>query len=88
MSRKHDTPTTDEIRQYLSALWCSTLAVDSVAADDDFINLGGDSMKMIRMLAAVSAQFGGAFEFHPFFERRTIEVLSAVVAAGPISDVA
>ena len=43
----------DTMAQALSAIWCDVLGIDSVAADDDFFAIGGDSITATRMIVAV-----------------------------------
>ena len=42
----------------LVGLWCSVLQVSRVGVNDDFLQLGGDSARGVRLLASVKAVFG------------------------------
>lgn len=48
----------DEREQRVAALFAEVLAVDTIGARDDFFELGGDSLSVVELLAAVREEFG------------------------------
>jgi hypothetical protein len=52
----------DDIEERLSKIWARILRIDHalVGPDSDFHALGGDSLSMLEMLAAVAAELPGA----------------------------
>ena len=48
----------DEVDLRLAGLWGEILGVDGVGLDDDFLDLGGTSLKAIVMIARVEREFG------------------------------
>lgn len=56
-------PADGDLVQLISAICCHVLGVDWVDADDDFFELGGDSLMAVQYSAKVINQFGLAVEF-------------------------
>ena len=52
------------------------LDVTRVGAHDNFFDLGGHSLAVMRMLARVTAEFGHAPSMREFFRQPTIEALA------------
>lgn len=48
----------DARETYLAALWCELIGVAAVQADDNFFDLGGDSLLAVDMLARVERETG------------------------------
>ena len=46
------------IEERLAAIWCRLLKVESVRTSDDFFDLGGTSLKSVRMVLEVDETFG------------------------------
>ncbi len=46
------------LEQPLAELFEETLGVDGIGADDDFFDLGGDSLAAVELLAAIEERFG------------------------------
>jgi acyl carrier protein len=44
--------------QAVARLWCDALTVDRVSAYDNFYDLGGHSLKLVEVLAAIELEFG------------------------------
>jgi amino acid adenylation domain-containing protein len=53
-SRRASSP----IEQFLSGLWADILAVPEVGVDDDFFDLGGDSLRAVQLAARISGALG------------------------------
>ena len=65
----------------LVALWSTLLDVTLVGRTDDFFDLGGHSLAVMRMLARVTAEFGHAPGMREFFRQPTIEALAEHLSA-------
>ena len=44
--------------QQLAAIWAEALGLDEVGLDDDFFELGGNSIMAIRLLPVLAERFG------------------------------
>ncbi|WP_431911914.1 FkbM family methyltransferase [Micromonospora carbonacea] len=53
-----DTGPTSEVEEKLAAIWRRLLRVEAVATSDDFFDLGGTSLKSVRMMLEVDEVFG------------------------------
>jgi acyl carrier protein len=51
-------PSRDAIEQRLLAIWSETLDLDPIAADDTFVELGGDSIAATLCLNRIQTEFG------------------------------
>src|SRR6185436_20166642 len=67
-----------EIEAKLVAIWKDVLKLDDVGIDDDFFEIGGDSLLSIRVIARAGRE-GIRIAPERFFERPTIAHLAASV---------
>ncbi|MGQ4419379.1 phosphopantetheine-binding protein, partial [Streptomyces sp. SAS_269] len=65
-----------EPERMLAALWEEALGVDGVGADDDFFQLGGDSMHVIAVVGR-ARQRGFGFTVEDMFQTPTVAALAA-----------
>ncbi len=74
-----------ETEQALLAIWANAFkrAPDAIGTQSDFLALGGHSLLAIRVLGAVSRQFGVRLPLGALFEYRTIAQLAARIDAQP-----
>ncbi|MCE7001951.1 condensation domain-containing protein [Kibdelosporangium philippinense] len=82
---KEDDGTPAEIA--LAAIWCDVLETESVSRDDDFFDLGGDSLMQVQLENAIQADFGIEIAFDAFYDHTTLRELAAHIAAlAPVTD--
>ena len=67
------------ISDHAEAVWCQLLNVPAVGRDDDFFDLGGDSMLAIKMLLDILGEAGAHIDFERYFERPTLGQLLAMI---------
>ncbi|SMC64298.1 non-ribosomal peptide synthetase [Kibdelosporangium aridum] len=77
------TPTEEGI----AGLWGSVLGVDRVSAEDDFFDLGGDSILTIRLLSEIRGLFGVRLSPRVVFDRPTVRALSEAVELAVLEDI-
>jgi acyl-coenzyme A synthetase/AMP-(fatty) acid ligase/aryl carrier-like protein len=65
------------IEERLAAIWSAVLAVERVGTHDNFLELGGDSVTGVRMLARARAA-GIEISIRELFERQTIAGLAGI----------
>lgn len=72
-----------EIEQRLQAIWCRVLNRQSVGLDDEFFDVGGDSLATVVLQTAVQEEFGcgnGLVERMEFFDAPTIRMQSRALS--------
>jgi len=67
------------VEETLARIWSEVLEVDRVGVDDNFFDLGGDSLVAGRIVARVNQHFQANIAISDFFELATIGNLSRVV---------
>ena len=78
-SQKHAPSTT--IEKALTLLWEKTLGISPVGVDDDFVDLGGDSIEAIQIQHAIRRDFDTRIKNTEFLAEPTIAALAALIAA-------
>ncbi|MFI5527229.1 amino acid adenylation domain-containing protein [Kitasatospora sp. NPDC051853] len=68
------------LEQAIATAWGEALGIDRVGADDDFHELGGHSLAMMRIVATLRAREGVELRFRSFVEHRTVAALAASLA--------
>jgi acyl carrier protein len=69
-----------EIEWAITLLWADVLQTRSIGLRDEFLDLGGDSLKASRLLSRVEARFKVKVPFTAFFEASTVEAQAALVS--------
>jgi amino acid adenylation domain-containing protein len=69
------------VESRLAAIWASILGVDEVGLDDDFFDLGGDSLHAARIAARVAAEWKLAIPVGALLRAATVEQMASLVAA-------
>ena len=68
-----------EIESYVSKIWSELFEVEKIGLDDDFFELGGDSIKAIRFSNDVQINLGIQINIQTIFENRTVFSISKVI---------
>lgn len=76
------------VTQALAALWAEVLGATPSNGTDDFFELGGDSLRMMRLIAQVEARWGVSVGIQSLFEHSTLDEMarlleSRIDPAGP-----
>ncbi len=66
----------DRLEIALVAIWERVLAVSGISIEDDFGDLGGDSINIIRLLNAIAAELGVRIAFREFYGHSTVAELA------------
>ncbi len=72
----------NEMQKLVCRIWAELLEVSEVGMDDDFFDLGGDSLSAMRMLAQVEQELGANVPM-AFFETPTVSALLATIRSDP-----
>lgn len=71
----------DDVARQIVELWQDLLGVEPVGTQDDFFELGGDSLLATRLLSQLRRRYGVELSLQRFAENRTIAGLARLVAA-------
>jgi amino acid adenylation domain-containing protein/non-ribosomal peptide synthase protein (TIGR01720 family) len=81
VASKHERPRVEErlegIEGAMAAIWREYLGVEAVGIDDDFFDLGGDSLKASNVVAEIQRETGMLIPMDVMFKTPTIRSLSA-----------
>jgi amino acid adenylation domain-containing protein len=70
------------LERNLVAIWADILGLQQIGVDDDFFDLGGNSMVAVRMMAQIRMQHGRTLPLALLFRAGTIRKLALVIAQG------
>lgn len=73
-------PSSDSERE-LCAIWQGLIGIDRVGADDDFFQLGGNSLLATQLVAEISKRLGVDLALNIIFETTTVAGLAKIVDA-------
>ncbi|MDG4807542.1 non-ribosomal peptide synthetase [Micromonospora sp. WMMD1120] len=65
--------------QRVATIWTEVLGVPVAGRDQDFFDLGGQSLTMFQVIARLSAEFDAEVSMRQFFEHSTLVELSTLV---------
>jgi acyl transferase domain-containing protein/acyl carrier protein len=63
----------------LAELWRDSIGIDQVGIDDDFLDLGGDSLLAVQLVGRITQRFGTDVSVAQLFEHRTVRALAASI---------
>ena len=76
------TPPSTAIEVQLAVLWQQILGVADIGTDDSFFDLGGHSLKAVRLFADIEAVFGKRLPLHELYRHPTIAALARLLEVG------
>ncbi|MFE3078090.1 amino acid adenylation domain-containing protein [Nocardia tengchongensis] len=80
-ARRFRTPSTP-IEEIVAGVFADLLGVDGVGADDDFFELGGNSLIATRAVSRINEALGAAVSVRELFETATVSGLAARIVPG------
>ena len=63
----------------IAELWRDSIGIDQVGIDDDFLDLGGDSLLAVQLVGRITQRFGTDVSVAQLFEHRTVRALAAAI---------
>lgn len=79
-SRSVEVVTSPQAEQ-IASIWCEVLGVPSVQPDDDFLDMGGDSLMATQLVSRLATRLGITVSIGAVFEVRTFGALLARLAS-------
>ncbi|WP_313918242.1 non-ribosomal peptide synthetase/type I polyketide synthase [Tahibacter sp.] len=67
----------------IAAIWAEVLGIKRVGACTSFFDVGGDSLRAIRVLTRANAEFGGSLTIADFFAAPSVRAMAAALAPRP-----
>jgi acyl carrier protein len=80
-SHEHGTGSLEQITDRVARLWAQLLNCDHVERDDDFFDLGGNSILAVRMTVTINEQLDIRTGLNDIVEYPTVGEYAAHVAA-------
>jgi phthiocerol/phenolphthiocerol synthesis type-I polyketide synthase E len=72
-------PPATELEARIAGLWGEVLGAEKVGAEDDFFDLGGNSLVAVQLIARVRTEFGVKVPMQTLFEGATVARMAARV---------
>ena len=69
----------NETEEKLVRIWKNLLDTQRIGIKDNFFNIGGDSIKSVRLLSLINEEFNKKFQLTDIYENETIEKLAEKV---------
>lgn len=69
----------DDIERRVAAIWSAQMHVGSVGVNDDFLELGGDSLSALGIIAAIETEFGRPLDVYEFMSAATVRRLAEIL---------
>ncbi|MDQ0416438.1 NRPS condensation-like uncharacterized protein/acyl carrier protein [Croceifilum oryzae] len=73
---------TNEMETRLVAIWQEVLGVDRVGIEDNFFDLGGQSLKAMKLVAKIQKEFDMDFPLSTLFQAQTIQAVAWWMSEG------
>jgi thioesterase domain-containing protein/aryl carrier-like protein len=72
------------LERAITTVWSEALDIHRIGVHDDFFDLGGHSLAMMRVIATLRAREGIELTFRSFIEHRTVASLAATVEGATV----
>jgi amino acid adenylation domain-containing protein len=68
-----------ELERRLAAIWCEQLGLDEVGVRENYFQLGGDSIRAIRLVSTINKAVGASLQVKDVFSHPDIESMAAAL---------
>jgi acyl carrier protein len=69
----------DDVERRLAEIWQREINVRSVGANDDFLELGGDSLSALGIIAAIETEFDRSLDVYEFMSASSVRRLAEIL---------
>ena len=76
----------NDVQRKMAEVWQRVLAIDEVGINDDFFELGGNSLLATQLVMEMREAFRMSVPLRDFFEKPTVAALSAVIETSAVEE--
>ncbi len=69
----------DDVERRVAAIWSEHMDVQSVGVNDDFLELGGDSLSALGIIATIETEFGRSLDVYEFMSAASVRRLAEIL---------
>jgi acyl carrier protein len=69
----------DEVERRVAAIWSAQMGLPAVGVHDDFLELGGDSLSALGIIAAIETEFGRPLDVYEFMTAASVRRLAEIL---------
>jgi acyl carrier protein len=69
----------DDVERRLAAIWSAKMNVRSVGVNDDFLELGGDSLSALGIITAIETEFDRPLDVYEFMTAANVRRLAEIL---------
>jgi acyl carrier protein len=69
----------DDVERRVAAIWSAQMGVQRVGVNDDFLELGGDSLSALGIIAAIETEFGRSLDVYEFMSAASVRRLAEIL---------
>jgi acyl carrier protein len=69
----------DDVERRVAAIWSAQMDIQSVGVNDDFLELGGDSLSALGIIAAIEIEFGRSLDVYQFMSATSVRRLAEIL---------
>ncbi len=69
----------DDVERRVAAIWSAQMNLRSVGVNDDFLELGGDSLSALGIIAAIETEFGRPLDVYEFMSAASVRRLAEIL---------
>jgi acyl carrier protein len=69
----------DDVERRVAEIWSAQMDVRSVGANDDFLELGGDSLSALGIIAAIETEFDRSLDVYEFMSAASVRRLAEIL---------
>jgi acyl carrier protein len=69
----------DDTERRMAAIWSAQMDLRSVGVNDDFLELGGDSLSALGIIAAIETEFGRSMDVYEFMSAASVRRLAEIL---------
>jgi acyl carrier protein len=69
----------DDVERRVAAIWSAQMGIRSVGVNDDFLELGGDSLSALGIINALEAEFDRPLDVYEFMTAASVRRLAEIL---------